>query len=697
MSDRCTDRLTDQPLIAWWAAGTQAAAAATLESLRASLGPTLEVGILDRSDGFGAALNGARQARPRADIAIVADACQLTDGWLERVAAAASADDTTVAATTLRAGSGDPLLRGFDEDSVLEGSGSSTSESPVHPRILTLWPHCAYIRAAAFGLLGPFDEVLSHPAAVLAEYAARALGRGLSCALADDVVIQRLPGGLPPCPEKQMARVVALHPSFGAALAEQDALELGPLRRSLVRARTAGRGLSVTVDARALGPTATGTQNYVAGLVLALARSGRVSVRAIVRDDAPDSTVERLRRADVEVVPESEAAGGLKRTDIAHRPQQAFVPEDLRLLRAVGERVVISHLDLIAYRNPAYHVSTDEWRRFRRLTRLALGAADRVIFLSDHARRDAVAEDLVEPQSTSVSGVGVETDFVAEPARRPNAVPDREDLLVMIGSDYMHKNRLFALRLLGELLLRHGWGGMLVLGGAHVEHGGSANAESELLSSRPELARSVIDLGPVSDAEKQWLLRNGSALLCPSTYEGFGLTPLEAAAARIPCVYAATTSLGEVVGSAAATITPWDAAASARAVLPLLRDGKPRDAHLCALRTSLARYRWDSVADRHLEIYRDTIAAPYRSSVPRAWEELLVREQLIVDLDRRYRDIHDRVAFGLRLVDRDGLLTRDQQRGLMRVASRDSLRRPLLGPLGLLGRLGSGDTPASAP
>jgi hypothetical protein len=45
----------------------------------------------------------------------------------------------------------------------------------------------------------------------------------------------------------------------------------------------------------------------------------------------------------------------------------------------------------------------------------------------------------------------------------------------------------------------------------------------------------------------------------------------------------------------------------------------------------------------------------------------------------------------MRLIDRDGLLTETEQRGLMRIASRPWLHRPLLGPIGWLGGLRRGD------
>jgi hypothetical protein len=62
----------------------------------------------------------------------------------------------------------------------------------------------------------------------------------------------------------------------------------------------------------------------------------------------------------------------------------------------------------------------------------------------------------------------------------------------------------------------------------------------------------------------------------------------------------------------------------------------------------------------------------------------------------RYNDLRTRVGFGLKLVDsHDGLLTKREQRGLMRIASRRWLKAPLLGPVGLLGSVRPGTDPSS--
>jgi glycosyltransferase involved in cell wall biosynthesis len=655
---------------------------ALLERVRGGIPPQVKLVEANRTQELAAALNHAAASSEHADLALIAAGCLLPRGWLERLSRAASLDEAIAGAS--------PRVTDAGEPAVLPEA--------VHPRVSRLSPHCAYIRRPALELLGPLDESLENPVAVLDEFAARAIARGLAWVLADDVIAVNGGGRLEPVSEPDRDRVLALHPWMESAHAEDDALEIGPLRRSLIAARVAARGrgapITVTIDARALGAGTGGTQTYVGGLAVALARSGRASVRAVVRDAAPAEMTGELRSAGIEVVAETRAGDHLPRTDIAHRPQQAFVPEDLRLLRRLGERVVITHHDLISYRTPSYHESADEWRRYRRLTRVALAACDRVVFPSHHARHDAISEELIESEYAVVCGEGVELPRATAP-QRPRAVPPGRELLAMIGSDYEHKNRLFALELLDELHGR-GWDGVLVLAGAHVPHGGSAAAEAEVLMARPALAPHVVDIGPVAESEKLWLLTHAAAVLCPSTYEGFGLIPLEAAAAGTPCLYAALTSLKEVAGGEAATLVPWDAGASAEAALPLLRAGDVRQRHLVSLRASVDLCRWDAVIAQLDEVYRDTIRSPFRSSVPRTWEEL-EREQLIVALDDAYHELRERTEHGRPLIDeRGGMLSHDQQRGLMRIAARAWLRRGLLGPIGALGRTRRDDGAPSA-
>jgi glycosyltransferase involved in cell wall biosynthesis len=610
----------------------------------------------------------------RADLVLLAAAGELPTGWLERLRRAAAGDDELAGATAL-VGDGDGQTGGHRNVPASDLPGAALARVLV-PRL-----HCSLLRRPALDLTGPLDPSLTHPAALLEGFAASALEHGLSFALAADVVVEPRPGGPGTLPPDQAARTAGAHPWLQAALAA-EADDAGPLRAALVRSWAARHGLSVTIDARTLGHVVGGTPTYVEGLVMALARRGEVAVRAVLHD-APESVMTAFAEAGVETITYHEGAAGAPRTGVIHRPQQIFTTADLRLAWLLGERLVISQMDLISYRTPSYHSTVEQWQAYRRTTRLALSSADRVIFFSQHGRRSAIDECLVAADRASVAGIGVAPAPPGLPRERPARLPDRRGLLLMLGSDYTHKNRPFAMRLADELRRRHGWEGMLVLAGPHVEYGSSREAEQAILRERPDLAVHLVDLGPVSEAEKQWLLDNADAHVCASNYEGFGLAPLEAAAAGRPCIFAPCTSLGEVIGSAAATIVPWDPAASADAAMPLLEPGQARDRHVSLLAAALERYRWDDVARELCGIYADAVASPY--AAPRSWDELK-REDLIVSLDAARSDIQNRTAYGMALVDsRDPLLSRAQQRGLMRVAARRWLRAPLLAPFGLLG------------
>jgi hypothetical protein len=243
-----------------------------------------------------------------------------------------------------------------------------------------------------------------------------------------------------------------------------------------------------------------------------------------------------------------------------------------------------------------------------------------------------------------------------------------------------------------------------VLAGAHVPYGSSRGEEEALLAEDPSLATNVVDLGPVSEAARAWLYERARAVVYPTLYEGFGLVPFEAARAGVPCLYAPQASLPELAGTDGATLVPWDADASAEAVAALLHDEAARDRHLTLLRQGIARAGWPDVVARVTESYRLAIKAPFRAAAPRAWQEL-EREALIAELgrsvERTYRawaDLKASVAFAYPLAAEEGPLTRAEQRGLMRVASRAPLRRVLLSPFGALGRVraGAGSPPAGA-
>src|SRR5207253_4940963 len=90
---------------------------------------------------------------------------------------------------------------------------------------------------------------------------------------------------------------------------------------------------------------------------------------------------------------------------------------------------------------------------------------------------------------------------------------DEHGYLLCLGTDFRHKNRLFALRLLAALRQRKGWDGLLLFAGTHVPHGSSQADEQSFIQNHTQLREHVLDLGSASEQEKDWLIENAAAVV----------------------------------------------------------------------------------------------------------------------------------------------------------------------------------------
>ncbi len=488
------------------------------------------------------------------------------------------------------------------------------------------------------------------------------------------------------------------YPYYRDAVRDAESGRDTPLARAVALARSELMGLSVTVDARSLGPQVTGTQIHALELVHALAQRPGLRVRALL-PDRPGAYARRvldeLPQAQRLTVAAALAEPGPARTDVVHRPWQVNDPGDLAVLRRLGERMVVTHQDLIAYRNPGYHATGQDWLAHRALTRVALEAADAVVFESEHARRDAAAEDLAGDHGV-VLPIGVDHRLAEAGAAAPASAPrgaaslqDERPFVLCLGTDFRHKNRLFALRLVERLRDRHGWDGRLVLAGARVRHGSSAAEEAAFLAQRPQLARAVVVLPAVSQAGKRWLYERAAAALYPSMYEGFGLIPFEAAHHGIPCLWAPVTAMADTLAGVEAPLVAWDVAASAARVHALLTDPARADALVAALRAAGAPLTWAAHAERLHGLYADVVAGPARAAAHLA-QDLLECEAQRGEYEGRYWHLRDAVGtLALALVGPDGRLDERSQRALAALTARPATARPLLAGLRIVHRVGT--------
>jgi GT2 family glycosyltransferase/glycosyltransferase involved in cell wall biosynthesis len=628
--------------------------------------------------GFPGNVNTAFAAAAPADVIVLNSDCVVSAGWLEGMRRAAQSD-ALVATSSALTNHGTILSvprrnvpqTGIPQNqSLAHAAGAVLAQSlRIYPTLPTAIGHCMYIRRQALDLVGDFDLAFSPGYGEEVDFSQRCVLHGLVHVAADDVFVLHHAGGSfgsdgerSPVQEAHERIVEARYPYYQRAATAAAAVRFGRLPRAIAAAGRAIEGLSVTIDGRCLGPLATGTQVHTLQLIAALDDSDQIGLRVIVPPDLGAYAVEELaKRPRVTLLPHSEVHRDMAKTDVAHRPYQVSSAADLTLLGMAAERQVITHQDLIAYRNPGYFAGYPQWERHRRLTREALAIADCVVFFSHHAAKDALSEDLVDPDRVRVVYIGVDHGGPADPqGGQPPAQAatlQEQPFLLCLGTDFRHKNRVFALRLLEALREQHGWQGRLVLAGPRVAGGSSAGEEAAFLATR-----------------------NCAAVLYPTTYEGFGLMPYEAADNDRPCLFASHTALAELLPEELATLVPWDATESALRVSRLLGDPEAIHEHVLAIRRAAAPLTWQSTAESLIDIYRAAAASRSREA---AWvaRELAQVEVERSELERKYNELWQSLTPDARVLLGPGSpLDPAAQQSLAAVARRPLLRRLLLGP-----------------
>lgn len=134
------------------------------------------------------------------------------------------------------------------------------------------------------------------------------------------------------------------------------------------------------------------------------------------------------------------------------------------------------------------------------------------------------------------------------------------------------------------------------------------SARDAQLATAPSLD-GVVVLDYVPAALMPRLLRSAAALVSTSTYEGFGLPPLEAMAGGVPVVAVRSGAVEEVCGEAALLVED-DSAALTDAIVVALEDEQRRDWLVTAGLARSASFRWERAAEHLLGVYRELLLPP---------------------------------------------------------------------------------------
>lgn len=180
---------------------------------------------------------------------------------------------------------------------------------------------------------------------------------------------------------------------------------------------------------------------------------------------------------------------------------------------------------------------------------------------------------------------------------------DLPDFYVLyLGGYALHKNIVTLLQAYTYVAQALGEDYPLVLAGKKPQASSSIPNYDRIIE-RLGLTQYVRWIGPIDEEDKPVLYRNAETFVFPSRFEGFGLGPLEAMACGTPVVTSNSTSLPEVVGSAAFAVDADDYRAMAGAIIASIMDESLRAELQREGLQQAAKFSWQETATETALVY----------------------------------------------------------------------------------------------
>jgi glycosyltransferase involved in cell wall biosynthesis len=236
--------------------------------------------------------------------------------------------------------------------------------------------------------------------------------------------------------------------------------------------------------------------------------------------------------------------------------------------------------------------------------------ATRIITDSEHSRNEIVRYLHADPEKIEVIYPAVDPGFNSPTSTAQIAAVrsrfgiDREYVLC-VGIYKPRKNHAGLLRAFKTLLESGGRVQLVIVGPL-----GKGEPVLRRVAAELGVAEHVIFTGFINDADLRALYSGARVYACPSLYEGFGFTVLEAMACGTPVVCSSATSLPEVGGNAALYFDPCNPEEMAHQLLLAFTDDAVRTALIAEGRRNLLRFNWEEIARRTLAVYHQALQMP---------------------------------------------------------------------------------------
>ncbi len=223
----------------------------------------------------------------------------------------------------------------------------------------------------------------------------------------------------------------------------------------------------------------------------------------------------------------------------------------------------------------------------------AVRSADYVVCVSENTRRDLLSfVPDIDPAKVLTIYNGVSSAYhLLSDSERTTA---DEPFIVFVGNRVGYKNFHIAVETAKLLDIR-----LLIVGGNLTE------AERQMLDK--EIPGNYECLGFVSENDLNTIYNKATALIYPSSYEGFGIPVIEAQKAGCPVVAMNRSSIPEIIGRHDLLVENEEAQAFAEKI-QLLNDAAFRESIIKDGIANATRFSWDKCFEQYKNLYESIMS-----------------------------------------------------------------------------------------
>jgi glycosyltransferase involved in cell wall biosynthesis len=257
---------------------------------------------------------------------------------------------------------------------------------------------------------------------------------------------------------------------------------------------------------------------------------------------------------------------------------------------------VLTVFDMIHERCPESFSPTDPTSSIKAS---AIKRVDHLFCISQNTKRDLL--EILDVPEEKVTVVYLAADPLPDVPVPIRHLTGDMPFLLFVGGRFGYKNFMSTLRALAaSQWLRENFRVVCFGGGALTQ------AEHVLIAELGLASDSVVQFGG-SDTLLAALYREAAALIYPSSYEGFGIPPLEAMSVGCPVICSNASSIPEVVGNAGVYFDPADVDAQRVALENVLQASEVRSSLIAEGYIRHKHFSWSRCANETLATYRELV------------------------------------------------------------------------------------------